>query len=55
MSYLDKQIERIIETQKEQNKKLNQQLEFLKQAQKAGVIKKPEYNLASKVYLSSRA
>ncbi|WP_169931332.1 hypothetical protein [Pseudidiomarina aestuarii] len=55
MSYLVKQVEKVIETQKAENQKLNQQLEFLKQAQKAGVIKKPEYDVASRVYLSSPA
>uniref|UniRef100_A0A486XU59 Uncharacterized protein n=1 Tax=Rheinheimera sp. BAL341 TaxID=1708203 RepID=A0A486XU59_9GAMM len=51
MSELAKQIETVVEAQKQNNQALSRQLEFLKQAQRAGVVKKPEYSLASKVYL----
>ncbi|MEE1999954.1 hypothetical protein QWY20_00680 [Alkalimonas sp. MEB108] len=55
MSELAKQIETVVEAQKQNNQALSKQLEFLKQAQRAGVVKKPEYNLASKVYLQRAA
>lgn len=55
MSNLAKQIEAMLKENNRTDTELSKQLEFLKQAQTAGVIKKPQYNLASKVYLRTSA
>lgn len=49
MKQLSKTLEELMIQEKKNNQKLNEQLKFLQQAQQAGVISKPQYNLASLV------
>ena len=53
MSDLHKQLEALMAQKKQENQQLKQQLQFIKQAQKAGLINKPQYNLASQVNVIS--
>ena len=52
MNLSDKVNELLVKNQKD-NRDLAKQIEFLKQAQKIGVINKPEYNLASMVTVAT--
>ncbi|MDT3282203.1 MULTISPECIES: hypothetical protein [Shewanella] len=49
MKKLSKKLEELMIQEKKNNQKLNEQLQFLQQAQQAGVISKPQYSLASLV------
>jgi len=53
MKNLAQQVEKLISEQKQKDGTVKQQLEFLSQAQKSGVIKKPEYDLASVVNVAT--
>lgn len=49
MSTLTKDLEKLLKQEKDKSKEVREQLEFIKKAQRQGIIKKPEYNLASVV------
>ncbi|AEF05638.1 hypothetical protein [Alteromonas naphthalenivorans] len=53
MSDLALELEKLIEEKKQQSNDVRQQLDFLKKAQDSGLIKKPEFNLASVVNVAT--
>jgi hypothetical protein len=52
---LSEKVEEVMAREIKNDQELSKQIEFIKQAQQAGVIQKPQYNLASMVNVVTSA
>lgn len=55
MNTLTKDLEKLLKQEQDKSEEVREQLEFIKQAQQQGIIKKPQYNLASLVNVVTSA